>query len=583
MTSVLRHLLALLLLIAILLIIYRPALAGDYLFDDVTLIRDHPHLNDVSGLVTIWTNPVRSPDYYPLTYTSWWIERRIFGGAASASPPPASPTSLLAAGSSATRPSEPRAVIVAHHVGNVILHAINSLLVWLLLRRLRATVAVALLAAAIFALHPVHVESVAWMSERKDVLSGLFYFLSLLAFIRAVTLSADSKARPGENHQPSADSPPPDSLSLPFLALSIIFFIGAMFSKPVTMTMAAAIPLVLWLLHAGRPHAPQRGFPWDRLWLSLPYFLFTVPMILLTLWIQKHHVLTEGPDFDLTFAQRIVLSGRVFWFYLFTDLWPANLAFAYPRWVIDAGSFLQWLAPISAAALFAALWLLRRRISVVPVIALAYFVITLSPALGYFNIFWHTYYYVVDHVQYLACLAPITLAACVLMWIARLPLPRREGVRGVGEPSEPRASSFDVRISLPQLAVSALVLIPLALVSANRAAPYTDSIALWTDVVERYPDSFLGQSNLGICLMNDRADAASAVAPLEKAAHLRPEFAMVHFHLGRAYNGANRRADAVRAWETAIRINPNDGPAHLARSAIAKLRPGQISEEPKTP
>src|SRR5262249_45486376 len=147
------------------------------------------------GLGRIWFEPQASPQYYPLVFTSFWIENKLWG----------------------LRP-------LGFHLVNVLLHAANAILVWRILKRLE--VRGALVVGAIFALHPVHVESVAWVTERKNMLSGLFYLLTLRAWLRWDSIDADRKWQ--------------------WYTLSLILFICALLSKSVTATLPAVILVIIW-------------------------------------------------------------------------------------------------------------------------------------------------------------------------------------------------------------------------------------------------------------------------------------------------------------------------------------------------
>jgi protein O-mannosyl-transferase len=133
---------ALLLVVAV-LIAYLPALQGGYIWDDNRYVTENPILPQPDGLAAIWTDPGATIQYYPMVFTTFWLEYRLWG----------------------LNP-------LGYHATNILLHALSALLLWAILRRL--AVPGAWLAAALFALHPVHVESVAWVTERKNVLSGLF-------------------------------------------------------------------------------------------------------------------------------------------------------------------------------------------------------------------------------------------------------------------------------------------------------------------------------------------------------------------------------------------------------------------------
>jgi hypothetical protein len=186
-------------LVALTLIAYYPAIRGGFIWDDDRYVTDNALLRSVDGLGKIWFKPGATIQYYPLVFTTFWIERHLWG--------------LAPAG---------------YHVVNVVLHAASAFLVYLIMRGLavRGAVVVALL----FALHPVHVESVAWITERKNVLSGLFYLAAAFVYLRANGWLTSADARPS----PRA------------YAATLALFACALLSKTVTATLPAALLLVIW-------------------------------------------------------------------------------------------------------------------------------------------------------------------------------------------------------------------------------------------------------------------------------------------------------------------------------------------------
>ena len=360
-------------LIAAVLAAYGPALRGGFVWDDPRYVTENPVLTEPSGLYRIWFDVGATVQYYPLVFTSFWIESRLWG-------------------------LQP----LGYHLVNVLLHAANAVLVWRVLRRL--SVPGAWLAAGIFALHPVHVESVAWITERKNVLSGLFYLTALLAYLRFAPPDGEGSAR-GRPWR--------------FYALAVGLFACALLSKTVTCSLPAAIALLLWWRRGriGRS---------DALAL-LPLFAVGAALALTTIWLEKHNVGAQGQAWELSVVQRCLIAGRALWFYAGKLVWPLPLIFTYPKWQIDAGQWWQYLFPAGAVALPLGLWVLRRRIGKGPLVAALCFAGTLLPALGFVDVYPMRYSYVADHFQYLASIAPIALLVAVITMLARL-LPSRRTV-----------------------------------------------------------------------------------------------------------------------------------------------------------
>ena len=210
-----------------------------------------------------------------------------------------------------------------YHLLNILLHAANAVLVAKVLQQLR--VPGAWLAAFLFALHPVHVESVAWVTERKNALSAFFYLLSLRQFLSwfgfpGIPLAADATPTAEFRSRPQA------------YVAGLALFLAALLSKSVTCSLPAVLLLILW----------QHGKLSRRttLWLA-PLFALGLALGLNTAWLERSHVGASGAAFEWTFAERVIIAGRALWFYAGKLLWPVNLAFMYPRWHLDVTS-LPW-------------------------------------------------------------------------------------------------------------------------------------------------------------------------------------------------------------------------------------------------
>jgi hypothetical protein len=238
---------------------------------------------------------------------------------------------------------------LGYHLVNVLLHALNAILLLLLLSHLR--VPGGWLAALLFALHPVQVESVAWITERKNVLSAFFYLASFLAYLRYYDLTVDSdQTSPGIH---PATSKVKDNF-WPFYPLSFFLFLCALLSKTVTCSLPAAILLVLWW--------KRDRICWRDLPPLIPYFVVGAFLGLTTVWLERHHVGAQGAEWALSFVDRVLVAGRALWFYAGKLVWPYELTFIYPRWQIDAGAWWQYLFPLAAVAVIFILWLLRQRL-----------------------------------------------------------------------------------------------------------------------------------------------------------------------------------------------------------------------------
>jgi tetratricopeptide (TPR) repeat protein len=468
------------------LVAYLPALQGGFVWDDDSYVTANRTLRDLDGLRSIWLEPGTTPQYYPLVFTSFWIEYQLWG----------------------TTP-------LGFHVVNVLLHATNALLVWLVLARLH--VGGAWLAALVFALHPVHVESVAWITERKNVLSGCFYLAAALAYLRF--------ALPHPTDSSGATRP------LAAYVLSLVLFVGALLSKSVTATLPAALLLVLWW-RGGR-------FPRRDLLALLPLVALGVASGALTAWLEVHHVGAAGLDWALTPLDRLLVAGRALWFYAGKLVWPAPLLFIYPRWVIDAGDWQQWLYPAAAIATLTALWLARRRLGSGPLVAALFFAGTLAPALGFFAVYPFRFSFVADHFQYLASIGLIALAAAAA---TRFIFGILHATRAI------HAARVTLTIAL------ALIL---GLLTWRQGHAYRDEQTLWLHTLAHDPDCWMAHTNLG-AIRHTEGRTAEALEHWRAVVRQRPGDADALGNLGVALEALGRPAEATQRYLEALRIEPEN-------------------------
>jgi tetratricopeptide (TPR) repeat protein len=474
--------------------VYFPTLFSGFIWDDDLYLTENPVITAPGGLKRIWTS-ADCPQYYPLVFTTFWIEHRLWG--------------LAPAG---------------YHVVNVALHAANSLLIMGLLTRLGLRGA--WLAAAIFAVHPVHVESVAWITERKNVLSLLFYLLAFRSFLRF----EDERARGSY-----------------FAAL--LFFTLALLSKTAVCSLPVALLLVHWA--RGRAITPH--------WLRrlAPFFAIGLALAVVTVWYEHHHVGAAGTEFDLSLAQRVIIAGRALWFYAGKLVWPANLSFIYPRWTIDSSNIIQYVAPFGALLVLALLLLARRRLGRWPFAGAALFVLTLVPALGFINVYLMRFSFVADHFQYVASIGLIAVFAGV-------------GVRAVG------ALPQRTRNSLLPKAAGGVWVLTLALFAWMQTFSYADAETLWRDTLARNPQAWIAHNNLGVLLLQ-RGDAAGAIECHRRATQIQPLAADAWAALGAALTSAGRVDEGIAAYQRAITLAPGFAEVHFAL-AEALVRQNRLSE-----
>jgi len=489
-------------LILLVLIAYIPALRAGFVWDDDRYVTENPTLRTLDGLRRIWFELGAVPQYYPLVHTTFWIEYHLW----QLSP-------------------------LGYHLDNILLHALNAILLWILLRRL--SVPGAWVAAAIFALHPVHVESVAWITERKNVLSGFFYLSALLAYLRFFGLG-DAPENKSEGQGG-------------FYLLAFILFTCALLSKTITCFLPGVILLLLWW---------QRGrLRWREVYKLIPLFALGAGLGLLTVWMEKYRVGALGEEWTLSFIDRTLIAGRALWFYAGKLLWPHQLTFIYPRWQIDSGIWWQCLFPLAAVAVIVALWLLRRRMGKAPLVAVLYFVGMLIPALGFFAVYPMQYSFVADHFQYLASIGLIGLGvAAITTYFKRVGLLKKPII---------------------YIACTTLLLI-LGVLTWRQGHIYKDLETLWRDTLTKNPSAWIAHHNLANVLVG-QGKIEEAVVHYREALYIKPDSAKHHCNLANVLVRQGKIEEAAVHCRETLRIQPDYTQAHCNLGNIL-LRQGKIEE-----
>ena len=458
------------------LIAYFPALHGEFLWDDSGHVT-RADLQSWSGLARIWFELGATLQYYPLLHSIFWVEHQLWGDHT-----------------------------LGYHLTNVLWHATSATLLVALLRRL--SVPGALFAGLLFALHPVAVESVAWISEQKNTLSMVCYLAAALAWLRFE-----------DDRRPSR------------YAIATFWFIAALLTKTVTATLPAALLVLAWW---------RRGrLSWrDDVVPLLPWFALGVTAGLGTAWFETTQIGASGDDFALGPVERGLLAGRVAWFYLGKLLWPVDLAFFYPRWTIDAASLGQWAFPVATLLLLAGLtWCSRRDRG--PLAATLLFGGTLFPVLGFVNVYPFIFSYVADHFQYLASLA-------LFAWFAAV------------------ASIGHTRLAWPQWtgpAAAVGLLLLLAGLTRQQSASYRDVFTLYETTLERTPDSWVAHLNLGTAF-DEAGQPAKALPHVQRALELKPNYPESLNSLANILNRLGRSPEALPLLEQAVKLQPRFAAAH---------------------
>ncbi len=350
------------------------------------------------------------------------------------------------------------------------------------------------LAAAIFAVHPVHVESVAWVTERKNVLSLLLALGSLRAYL---AFSPPERS--------CTDRLISDSLGgWGYYALALLLYVGALFSKTVTASVPAVLLVIYWW--------KQGRIPWREALRLAPFFAIGLSLAGLTAWMEKNIVGASGQAWDLTPLDRMLIAGRALWFYAAKLVWPHPLVFFYPRWTVDSSAHWQYWFPLTAIVVVIVLYWLRHRLGRGPLAAVLIFAGVLVPALGFFDVYPFMFSFVADHFQYHASIGLIALAAAAFTLLAK---------RWTG-PTSWLSSVF-----------AAAALIALAVTARFQTAVYQDAQSLWERTVALNPDSWAAQFNLG-CLLNERGKYPQAIECFQASlkVHPNPMAGTVHLSWG---------------------------------------------------
>ena len=467
-------------LLAVTVLAFSPALYGGFVWDDDVHLTANPTIVGPLGFKEIWTTGAAV--YYPLTLTSFWIQYQFWG----LSPLP-------------------------YHLVNIVMHAGAALLLWRVL--LQLNVRGAWLGAVLWAVHPVQVESVAWITELKNTQSAVFYLIAISFFMGWLS---DEREQRGMEWS---------------YVLALLGAVLAILSKTSTVMLPFVLALCWWWKE-GR---------WrfrNLLWLA-PFLALSITAGVWTIWEQQHQSGALGPEWSQTWPDRLVVAGRIPWFYLGKLLWPNPLIFIYPRWNLDSSQAMAYLPAIGILIALLFLWKKRNGWLRPVFFGSACFLVSLFPVSGVFNVYFFRYSFVADHFQYLAAMGPLSLAMAGL------------------------AAAFDVRKQrgwLP-LVVCAAVLLTCGALSRRQSAVYADSVTLWRDTLQKNPQAWMAHTNLGAEL-DDQGRFDEAIAEYESALRINPDDSGAHNNLATHLARLGKLPEAIHEWEEALRIQPNHAEAH---------------------
>jgi tetratricopeptide (TPR) repeat protein len=482
--------------------VYLPVLKCGFIIDDDDYVQNNLTLRSLQGLARIWLDPSATPQYYPLTFTTFWVEYHLWE----------------------LNP-------LGYHIINVLLHCAGVVLLWRVLKLLE--IPGAWVAAAIFAVHPVHVQSVAWITERKNVLSGVFYFAAALTYLRWTmsgtdrTADGSCKAVRSKESIAARAAPRPNRLYW----LSLILFVCALCGKTVTGTLPAALLLVQWW-KAGR-------LEWRHVRALSPFFVLGLALNIFIAW-REEFVLCADRDWNFSFVEKCVIAGRAIWFYVGKLLWPDPLIFSYPRWRMDPAAWRQWLSLVAALVVVGGLWLGRRRLGRGPLVAVLFFGGTLFPSLGFFNVGWLQYSFVADYFVHLASVGPIVM----LTALGAVYLYRRSR-----------------RGAWAGMVLVVLVLATLGVRTSQRVEAYTGLETLWRDTAIQNPGCWQAHYNLGY-LVHQKGQLDEAMVHYRKAEQIKPNEPATLISIAAMSEARGNLAEAVRYYRLILESRPSNAASH---------------------
>jgi Flp pilus assembly protein TadD len=458
---------------------YWPVLKGQFIWDDPLLVEKNPLVTHSLGLRSVWFQTD-----FPLTVVAFWLQWLCWGKSA-----------------------------VGYHTVNILLHAINSVLVWRVLTRLN--VRGAWLAGAIFAVHPVCAASVAWISELKNTLSLPFYILSIWFYLRGDSLNTQYGTRNTQHV---------------WYALSLVSFLLALLAKTSTVMLPIVLLGCAWWL---------RGRVAKQDWLrTIPFFALALAFGLMSVWFQTHQTFTTGSVQTENFFGRLAGAGMAVWFYLGKALLPLNLNLIYARWQINAAAPISYLPILLLCAVFFRCWKFRRSWGRPVLFGFGFFIVNLFPVLGFFDMYFLTISRVSDHFQYLPLIGIVALIAGAIYC----------GVQRI-------------RANGAELLINATLIIALIFLTVQRAKVMATDETVWRDTLAKNPAAWSAHNNLA-CILAEQNKMDEAITHFVASLQLYPNNAQAHGNLGKALTQQNKFSEAEAHLRTAAALKPQEPEFH---------------------
>ncbi len=475
--------------------IYLSSLNNGFIWDDDVHIYKASYIKNATGLTEIWFKNA-TPQYYPLTATSFWLGDKLWG-------------------------LNPK----GYHILSLIVHILNALLLYLLLKRLFYPIAFS--AALIFAIHPIGVESVAWASELKNLLSLFFFLASFLIYLKFLSAK-----------------------NLKYYILTIITFIAAIFSKYISVSFAL-IPLFYGFWLKGR--IDRRDIK-----LSIPFIFIGVLAGLNAVFTEIYNVGARGAEWALPYLDKMILIGKTTLFYIYKIIYPKDFIFIYPKWQLDTLSILDWLPILFILLSVSLLFLYRKRVNRSITALYFFYLISIFPASGFFNVFPMKYSYVADHFSYLSTPWIIVLILVILCSIYKYIIKTL------------RLESYNY----PKIALIILltfVAVVLSLKSNKLTENYKDEITLYKSIIAKNPGSWMANANLAILYSKEDKDIL-ALKHYRDAITAKDDIASIYYNLGNLYYKIRDYDSAINSYMAALTLDAEyaESYANLANIYRAK-------------
>ena len=434
------------------------------------------------ALKRFWVT-TEAPDYFPLVSTSLWLQRLVWD----------------------LNP-------MGYHIFNVVLHAFNAVMLWLILCKLRFRGA--WLAAVIFAVHPVHVESVAWITEIKNLQSTFFFMLSLICYLNFT-----------------------NSQKKQWYLFSVILFFMALLSK----TSVVMLPLILLLYHWWSDGSLRK----KQLINTIPFFVFSAVFSAVTIWFQYNRAGAVGEPWSAGLLERILVASRAVWFYMEKLVFPLDLMFIYPRWSMETQKFTSYVPTVALIVVIVFFWNKRKTWGCPILAGLGYFVINLFPVLGFFNIYFMRYSFVADHWQYLASPGIIVIVVWIVDYSSLAPSP--DG--NAAEEGHAQLKKY--------LKVSAGILLVgfLTFSTFHRAEIFKKNFSILEDTLIKNPGAWMAHNNMGIEL-EKQGKLNEAIKHYKETLRLNPGYAIASNNSGLVLKHKGDFEEAAIYFREAIRNDP---------------------------